>query len=406
MSNFLFANGKVPNSRIRYHTPTTFRTQRRLTFSCSTTNNAATPLQPLPPGVSPPRPSFPPVSAHNGGNSASFFPPHAQIAPQQQYIMPWEIPGAKTSSLYKTSPPKILYPTGSRDEETNQHFLKQLDMYLFSNFQVRSILVGDRPHPFSGYSRLSQYYSQLGQPDWEFDTTTTFATLQEIRQNGHTNFYQELYELLWFGGVLSFGNIMRETYAVMYSLFAVEDLPDVEGLCEVDDGVSFRLVIIESLRVVRPKHTQEIISRLYTKIDETKLVLRPGGMSAYFARLNKFRLKMKKQGEIVSEAYLLRRTTLAVSGKHKVLKDAVKEMRKIAGVSGKPTTFAAAKDCLLDTFHYEIPDGHKIEKQPPTIDANFAGTQQYSGKRRRNGGGQQHYKRGRRNTYGTHPKGS
>ena len=101
--------------------------------------------------------------------------------------------------------------------------------------------------------------------------------------------------------------------------------------------------------------------------------MRFGGMAAYFARINKFRLDMKKNGEVVSDAYLLRRTTLAVSSKHKALKDAVKEMRKIAGASGVPTLFADAKDNLLDAFQFEMPDGHKNERLPPTIDANLAG---------------------------------
>ena len=104
-----------------------------------------------------------------------------------------------------------------------------MDMYLFTNFQVRAILVGDRPHPFVGYTRLAEYYKQLGQHDWTFDTSTTFATLQEIRENGHTDFYTELYELLWFRGVRSYGNIMRETYVIIYSWISAEDFPDVDG---------------------------------------------------------------------------------------------------------------------------------------------------------------------------------
>ena len=88
--------------------------------------------------------------------------------------------------------------------------------------------------------------------------------------------------------------------------------------------------------------------------------MRFGGVAVHFARINKFRLDMKRNGEVVSDAYLLRRTTLAVSGKHKALKDAVKEMCKIAGASGVPTLFADAKDNLLDTFQFEIPNHHPI----------------------------------------------
>ena len=75
--------------------------------------------------------------------------------------------------------------------------------------------------------------------NWSFDITKTFAMLQEIFDNDHTDFHQELYELLWFDGVLSYGNIMRETYAIIYSWIDADVLPDVDGLCEVDDGVLF-----------------------------------------------------------------------------------------------------------------------------------------------------------------------
>ena len=341
-------------------------------------------LHPPPPGLSPPRisPSVLPIQ-NASANFNHLAPAAGYNNSQQQFILPWETPGAKNTSLYKTSAPKIVYPAGSRDEDANKRFVQKMDMHLFSNFQVRSVLVGDRPHPFSDYARLLQYQKQQGHHNWTFDTSTTFATLQEINDNGHTDFYQELYELLWFGGVLSYGNIMRETYAIMYSMISAQDLPDIDGLCEVDDGVTFRQVIIKSLRIVRTKHTQEIISRLYTKIDNTKLVMRSGGMAAYFARLNKYRLEMKRHGEIVSEAYLLRRTNIAVSGKHKTLKDAVAEMRRIAGASGVPTVFAKAKDNLIDTFQFETPDDVKTEKLPSTVDANIAENQNQRQKRRR-----------------------
>ena len=225
--------------------------------------------------------------------------------------------------------------------------------------------------------------------------------LQEIFENGHTDFHQELYDLLWFGGVLSYGNIMRETYAIMYSWIEAEDLPDIDGLCEVDDGVTFRKVIIKSLRVVRTKHTQEIISRLYEKLDGTELVMRPGGMTAFFGRLKKHKLALKKHGEIVSDAYLLRRTTLAISGKHKTLTDALVEMRKIAGASGVPTTFAQAKDNLIDTFQFETPDSQKTEKLSATVDANRADNQ--NGQRKRRGDNDQRSQQRKRRKL---PKGS
>ena len=148
-------------------------------------------------------------------------------------------------------------------------------MHLFSNFQVRKVLVGDRPHPFADYERLTQYWQQQGVNDWTFDTSTTFATLQEIFDKGHTDFHQELYELLWFGGVLSYGNIMRETYAILYTCIDADVLPDIDGLCEIDDGVTFRRVIIQSLRVIRPQHKQALISAEYEKLEGTTLRFTP-----------------------------------------------------------------------------------------------------------------------------------
>ena len=96
--------------------------------------------------------------------------------------------------------------------------------------------------------------------------------------------------------------------------------------------------MIKSLRIVRPKHTQEIIDREYGKLDDIKLVMWSGGMTAFFGRLTKQKLALKKMGEVVSDAYLLRRTKMAITGSHKTLTDALVEMRKIIGVSGVPTT--------------------------------------------------------------------
>ena len=382
----MFANGKIQKQRNYYHTPTTFRAQKRLLFTNSSSFSTPTVLHPPPPGVSPPRSPITPLQTPN--KEQNLVQPHAatDLANlQPQYVLPWETPGSKTASLYKVSPPKIVYPAGSRDEDVNKRFVSEMDMHLFRNFQVRSILIGDRPHPFSGYKRLKQYWQHQGKQDWVFDTATTFATLQEIQDNGHTDFYQEIYDLLWFGGVLSYGNIMRETYAIMYSWISADDLPDIDGLCEVDDGVTFRQVIIQSLRIVRKKHTQEIISRLYEKLENTKIVMRTGGMSAFFGRLKKYKLALKKHGEIVSDAYLLRRTTNALSGKHKTLTDALSAMRKIAGASGIPTSFVKVKDNLIDTFQFETPDSVKTEKLPETIDANRADNQSGTWKRRGDG---------------------
>ena len=391
-SSSFFTNGTIKRPRYRYHTPTTFRAQKRLLFPDPSTIHskfppASTELPLSPPGVSPPRQSFsrPAISTANNDkidSANSNLSSTQQLQLFQHLQLPWDTPGAKSSSLYKSAPPNLTYPSGSQDEAINDRFMKRMDMYLFQNFQVRSILVGERPHPFAEYPRLNQYWAVAGDVDWKFDSSTTFAMLEKIKSEGHTDFHHELTELLWFGGVLSYGNIMRETYAIMYSWIAAVDLPDIEGLCEADDGINFRIAIKKSLRVVRVKHTHEIISRLYTKLDENKLIMRPRGMSAYFARMNKIRLDMKKHGEILSEAFLLRTTKLAVASKHKTLKDAMTEMRKIAGTSGKPTNFVEARETLIDIFDFEIPSAEKTEKLP-TVSANIARDDRDKDKRKR-----------------------
>ena len=191
--------------------------------------------------------------------------------------------GNNIAALYKYRPPNITYPAGSRVESTNKRFLKCMDMYLFQNFIVRSVMVGTIPHPFLGYKRLNDYWSKLGKHDWKFDKTKTFETLQLISENGHHAFHQELQDLLWFGGVANYGNIMRETYAIIFNWVKPEDFADLDGLCEEDDGITFRTVIIESLRIVRVRHVQEICDRLYAKLDATTLTMRPGGMTAFLA---------------------------------------------------------------------------------------------------------------------------
>ena len=200
----------------------------------------------------------------------------------------------------------------------------------------------------------------------------TFTTLEAIANNGDLALVNELTELLWFGGVVSYGNIMRETYAILYGWISELDLPDLEGLCEEDDGPTFRNLFISSLRVVRVKHTQELIARLYKKMDNVQLIMRPGGMAAYFAKLNRIRIDMKKQNEIVSESYLLHRTYLAVNAKHLKLQEAVAEMRHKAGVSGTPTTYEHAKDHLIDTFEFEIPNEDKKEQPTTDVTAGYA----------------------------------
>ena len=420
-----------PTSK-KFHTPTSFRSQRRLSFTPTPATCSLAQQPPLP--AQPPLPSSPPlvesrldISDGNFYNLAEFIkeyggdfdnPPTQWLQSSNprisvpstfpatggfvdygtnELVLPWAEPGTSSATLFKNAPPKLKFPAGSRDEDVNKRFLKNMDHYLFQSIHVYNIVEGKRPHPFISYEPLQRYWHDQGRKNWAFRTNETFAMLDAIKANGHSNFYSELIELLWFGGSLSYGNIMRQVYAILYGWIDKDDLPEYEGLCEEDDGISFRTALIKVLRVVRVKHRQVIIDRLYEQLDTTELVMRPGGMAGYFGRINGLVKKMKQQGEVVSDTYLLRRTYRAVKDKHKELTATVSKLRSKAGKSKKPTTYVDACDALIDAFQFEVPDDCKTEK--PSVRAAYAGK---SPKRTNGSGAQQPGKRPKR----VFPKGS
>ena len=434
MTSSLFATTKVTR---RLHTPATFRAQKRLRFStpqsqsndqrdvnaalqltallntdntqdsnASASANLSTPndndsnTAPPPPTISSSTGSNAQDSSAILANPSTSFPSQAIQHNSNDRILPWDINGNKHTKLYNISPPKLKYPAGSRDETVNDRFVTQMDMFLNRSYLVRSVMSGSTPHPFSVYERLDQYWAALGTPDKVFNPAETFATLECIKNNGHEAFHAELVELLWFGGVVSYGNIMAETYAIIYNWIEPEDLPDLEGLCELNDGITFRKEVIKSLRIVRVKHKQQIINNLYSKLDGIQLVMRNGGMAGYFAKLRKARLKLNKAGETVSEAYLLRRVIIATSKKHNKIDEVIAELRRKAGTTGKPTTFTQMQDALVDTFDFEVPDDVKTGKAPK-VPVNLAG----NGDGRRSGDGSGGPKK-RKWTRPVFPKGS
>ena len=52
--------------------------------------------------------------------------------------------------------------------------------------------------------------------DWSFDTSITFSMLKNIKDKDCDDFHDGLTELLWFGGVLSFGNIVCEVHVKIH----------------------------------------------------------------------------------------------------------------------------------------------------------------------------------------------
>ena len=159
---------------------------------------------------------------------------------------------------------------------------------------------------------------------------------------------------------------------ILYNWIKPNDLPDVDGMCEKHDGITFHKIIVKSLRVVRSSHTQQIIDNLYEKLDNVQLIMWPGGMTGYFAKQKKYKNRLKAIGEKVTDAYLIRWYTISFKENHVKLESALSKLRQEAGSSGKRTPFQKFKDVLSDTFDFEIPDSDKNE-DPPTIPTNYAG---------------------------------
>ena len=383
----------------RFHTPTTYRAQRRLQFPATASSNlqqrriqAARQFDDslsnnddaqrddendennLRNEAETPTDDSNAATTSADNQAAASLMTFSQTPNVHERILPWNFNGNNHTKLYSTTPPKLSYPSGSRDKTTNNRFITRMNMYLNRNFLVRSAISGVTPHPFSNYDRLKEYWRAIGTPNRTFDTKETFATLQEIKDKGHLAFLQELNELLWFGGIVSYGNIMAEVYTIIYDWIDPSDLQDVEGLCETNDGITFHKVIVKSLQTIRPQHTQEIINGLYDDLDNVKLIMRPGGMAGFFAQIKKHKLKLKQKGQEVTDAYLIRRTTMATQSKHPKLAEVIAQLRRFAGTSGNPTTFLQLQDCLTDTFDFEVPDKDKNETPPPAIPANSANT--------------------------------
>ena len=370
-SSSLLSTTQIPT---RFHTPITFRAQRRLQFSAANqqrrlnaSRNFAASLAPgnsnnddLDDETVAPRDDTQDTTA-NAANDAAATLLHLTANPDAGRILPWDFNGNKTGKLYNCSPPGITYPAGSRDKKVNDRFVSRMNMFLNRNFLVRSALSGVTPHPFSNYERLNQCWAATGSRRTNFNPEETFATLNEIKTNGHLAFFQELNELLWFGGILSYGNIMAEVYTFIYDWIKPVDLPEVEGLCEAHDGITFHKVITKSLQLVRPQHKQQIIDNWYDELDEVQLIMRPGGMAGYFAKVKTFKMKLKDAGETITDAYMIRRATKALHHKHTKLAEALATMRTLAGRSGQPTTFTNFQDFLTDTFDFEIPAKDKKE---------------------------------------------
>ena len=203
--------------RTRVHTPMSYRAARRLHFSSPSPGSSpwASSVPPLPSASTTVSPaSLPPelrtdpadgnsydllsfISVYGGTITSPPFqwlsatpavsiaastvpmprimtptPAGASARSAHDFVLPWgdEI-NNRIKALFKFAPPKLVYPSGSRDEDVNKRFITRMDQYLSQSFIVRRVIIGERKHPFAEYPRLNQYWQSHGYPDYTFDTT-------------------------------------------------------------------------------------------------------------------------------------------------------------------------------------------------------------------------------------------
>ena len=284
------------------------------------------------------------------------------------------------SSLFRISPPKLKYPSGSTDDNVNLHFIRSALGYLRSSTYVRDVIDWDaRPHPFYFYKPLQSFYASQGFSGFQFDPSKTLDTLHWV-ESLSPDFGTELRSLYNFGGVLSYSNINERIYHTVYAWLDHSTVGgDVHLLAGIDasdgvfDGVSLLRVVVESLRVVRSKDIALQAQRFSKKITDAVFIMRVGGMQAYMGEIDHHRLALINIRRPLTDAEILGRVQATLAGRHSQIDKCFRDMRIDASKSGIETTFSVAKTQLIDTFRYDVPDSVKTEKtKQKEVDANLA----------------------------------
>ena len=97
-------------------------------------------------------------------------------------------------------------------------------------------------------------------------------------------------------------------------------------------------------------------------------------MQAYLGDVDQHRIALVNIKQPLSDAEILGRIITTLSGKHEQIDTTFREMRIAARKTGVETTFAAAKQQLIDCFRYDVPANVKTEKPPKLVPSNFTPT--------------------------------
>ena len=315
-------------------------------------------------------------------SAAAAPPPQSLDASHDSNVqMPWGDNIRAPSFLFRVAPPKLNYPTGSIDENVNAHFVRTALGYLRSSTFVRDAIDWDsRPHPFYYYAPLKEFASAHGRINFVFDNSKTLATLKWV-QTISPDFERSLRLVYNFGGVLSYSNISERIYHVVYGWLNHSTVGgDVHLLAGIDasdgvfDGVTLLRVVLDSLQIVRNKDVTLQAQRFSKMISTSVFIMRPGGMQAYLGDVDQHRIALVNIKQPLSDAEILGRIITTLSGKHEQIDTTFREMRIAARKTGVETTFAAAKQQLIDCFRYDVPANVKTEKPPKLVPSNFTPT--------------------------------
>ena len=246
-----------------------------------------------------------------------------ESATPQHLSLPWGDSFQGPSTIFRQSPPKLQYPSGSIDEGINLHFVRSALGYLRSSTYVRDIIDWDpRPHPFYHYQPLKDLAATQGYTNYQFDPTKTLQTLNWV-QNIAPSFATHLREIYNFGGVLSYSNINEQIYHVVYGWLNHKTVGgDIHLLSGIDasdgvfDGITLLRVVIESLQIVRSRDVALQAQRFSRMISSATFIMRPGGMQAYLGEVDKHRIGLININKPLSDAEILGRVKQTLHGKH------------------------------------------------------------------------------------------
>ena len=279
-------------------------------------------------------------------------------------ILPWEEVIEGPQSLFKTRPPTIKYPTGVTDPNQIRFYTITMEGFLRSSPAVKQVIDGRRAHPFTNYKPLYDFAASQGMTKYTFDTSTTFNTIKWVTKHDPT-LATQLKEAYNFGGIYSYSSINESIYMTYFTTLnpatSGGDLHIISS-CEQYDGITARMLIMNSLRTLRTGDISTTAYRHSKKISLASLPMRIGGAAAYFGVIDEHRDALMNMDQPLPDTEIVGRIFEKTKGLHEEIDNTIRKLRRRAGRDNTPLTYDKVKHDILDTFKYDVPD---IDKTAP-----------------------------------------